>query len=110
MFVSQVFGKSMEPDIPSGSYCIFRTPVVGSRMNKIVLVQHSSISDVENGGRYTVKKYISRKRINKDETWEHEEISLLPISLDYKPIVISNPNDGDFMVIAEFVKVLVEKT
>ncbi|OGW78772.1 MAG: hypothetical protein A3C51_06235 [Omnitrophica bacterium RIFCSPHIGHO2_02_FULL_46_20] len=106
MFVSQVFGKSMEPDIQSGSYCVFRTPVIGSRMNKIVLVQHSSIADVENGGRYTVKRYTSKKKINKDETWEHEQIALLPINLDYKPIVISNPEDGNFMVIAEFVKVL----
>lgn len=107
MFVSQVFGKSMEPDIPSGSYCVFRTPVIGSRMNKIVLVQHNSIADVENGGRYTVKKYTSRKKINRDETWEHEQITLLPINPDYNPIVISNPEDGNFMVIAEFVKVLV---
>jgi phage repressor protein C with HTH and peptisase S24 domain len=106
MFVSQVFGKSMEPDISSGSYCIFRTPVVGSRMNKIVLVQHNSIADVENGGRYTVKRYMSKKKISGDETWEHEQISLLPINPAYKPIVISNPEDGNFMVIAEFVKVL----
>ena len=109
MFVSQVFGKSMEPDIPCGSYCIFRTPVVGSRMNKIVLVQHSSIADVENGGRYTVKRYTSKKKINKDETWEHEQIALLPINLDYKPITISNPEDGNFIVIAEFLKVLGKK-
>ena len=65
MFVSQVFGRSMETDIPSGSYCIFRTSVIGSRMNKIVLVQHSSIADAENGGRYTVKRYTSKKKINK---------------------------------------------
>lgn len=106
MFVSQVFGKSMEPDIPSGSYCIFRTPVIGSRMNKIVLVQHNSIADVENGGRYTVKRYTSKKKMNRDETWEHEQITLLPINPEYKPIVISNPEDGNFMVIAEFVRVL----
>jgi SOS-response transcriptional repressor LexA len=106
MFISQVFGKSMEPDIPSGSYCVFRTPVVGSRMNKIVLVQHNSIADVDNGGRYTVKRYTSKKKMNRDETWEHEEIALLPINPEYKPIVISNPEDGNFMVIAEFVKVI----
>lgn len=109
MFVSQVFGKSMEPNIPSGSYCIFRTPVTGSRMNKIVLAQHSSIADVENGGRYTVKRYTSKKKINRNETWEHEQIALLPINPEYKPIVISNPEDGNFMIVAEFVKVLGKK-
>ncbi|MBK8179281.1 MAG: helix-turn-helix transcriptional regulator, partial [Planctomycetes bacterium] len=30
MFVAQVVGKSMEPRIPDGSYCLFQTPVTGS--------------------------------------------------------------------------------
>jgi hypothetical protein len=106
MFVSQVFGKSMEPDIPNGSYCVFRTPIIGSRINKIVLVQHNDIDDVENGGRYTVKRYTSKKKINSDDTWEHEQVVLLPINSDFKPIIISNPEEGNFMVIAEFVRVI----
>ncbi len=106
MFISKVVGKSMEPKIPDGSYCIFQANVVGSRMNKIVLVQHNSISDLDTGGKYTVKKYTSKKKHVSDETWEHEQIMLLPINPDYKPIVISNPEDGNFMVIAEFVKIV----
>ena len=39
MFVAQVVGKSMEPAIPDGSYCLFRAPVTGTRQGKIVLVQ-----------------------------------------------------------------------
>ena len=61
MFVTKVTGKSMEPLIADGSYCLFRTPVVGSRNNKIVLVQHNSITDPDTGGKYTVKKYTSKK-------------------------------------------------
>jgi len=39
MFVAQVVGKSMEPTISDGSYCLFRAPVIGTRQGKIVLVQ-----------------------------------------------------------------------
>lgn len=106
MFVSRVQGKSMEPLIRDGSYCVFRTPVVGSRNNKIVLVQHNSIHDPESGGSYTVKKYSSIKRFNEDETWSHEEIVLNSLNPEYDPIIILSIEDGDFMVIGEFVEVL----
>lgn len=106
MFVAKVVGKSMEPRIPDGSYCIFQANVVGSRMNKIVLVQHNNISDIDTGGQYTVKKYTSKKTFSPDGTWEHEEITLLPLNPAYSPIVIPNTNDGEFMVIAEFKTVL----
>lgn len=106
LFIAKVVGKSMEPLIPDGSYCVFSANVVGSRANKIVLVQHNSISDLDTGGKYTVKKYTSKKKYAPDETWEHDEITLLPLNPTYAPIVIPNSNDGEFMVIAEFVTVL----
>ena len=106
MFVAKVNGKSMEPRIPEGSYCIFQANVVGSRNNKIVLVQHNSISDIDTGGQYSIKKYTSKKKESPDETWEHEEINLLPLNPSYKPIVIPNLEEGEFMVVAEFIKVL----
>jgi len=106
MFVSKVVGHSMEPLIPNGSYCIFRAGVVGGRTNKIVLVQHNSIHDLDTGGSYAVKKYISKKKYNSDETWEHEEIILLPLNLAYKPIVIPNVNEGEFIIVAEFISVI----
>lgn len=34
MFVAQVVGRSMDPDIPDGSYCLFTAPVEGSRQGK----------------------------------------------------------------------------
>ncbi|MFH2145521.1 MAG: DNA/RNA helicase domain-containing protein [Candidatus Omnitrophota bacterium] len=106
LFVAKVVGKSMEPLIPDGSYCVFSANVVGSRANKIVLVQHNSISDLDTGGKYTVKKYTSKKKYAPDETWEHDEIILLPLNPAYAPIVIPNSNDGEFMVIAEFITIL----
>tara|TARA_B100000959_G_C14993875_1_gene629237 strand:+ start:2981 stop:5401 length:2421 start_codon:yes stop_codon:yes gene_type:complete len=106
MFVSRVHGKSMEPLIKDGSYCVFRTPVVGSRNNKIVLIQHNSIHDPESGGSYTVKQYSSKKQFDEDGTWVHEEILLIPLNKEYDLIKIPSTEDGEFIVIGEFVKVL----
>lgn len=105
-FISKVNGKSMEPVIPDGSYCIFQANVVGSRNGKIVLVQWNTPIDPDTGGKYTVKKYTSKKKYAPDETWEHDEIMLLPLNPAYTPIVISNTEEGEFMVIAEFICVL----
>ncbi|MFH2048976.1 MAG: DNA/RNA helicase domain-containing protein, partial [bacterium] len=106
MFVVKASGKSMEPLIPDGSYCVFSANVVGSRMNKIVLVQHNSITDPQTGGKYTVKKYTSKKKYASDGTWKHEEVTLLPLNPAYAPITIPDVDEGEFMVIAEFITVL----
>ncbi len=106
MFVAKVIGNSMEPIIPNDKYCIFRFGVTGTRNGKIVLVQHSSIADPDTGGSYTVKKYTSKKKYGKDETWEHEEIILQPLNNSYKSIVITNPEEGEFNIIAEFMQIL----
>jgi len=109
MFIAKVVGRSMEPLIPDNSYCIFSSDVVGSRQGKIVLVQHHSIHDSDTGGSYTVKKYTSKKKHKPDETWEHEEIILLPLNKTYEPITISSGEAGDFKVIAEFIDVIKNK-
>ncbi|MDP1854150.1 MAG: DUF2075 domain-containing protein [Candidatus Omnitrophota bacterium] len=106
MFVSKVHGHSMEPLVPDGSYCLFRSGIVGSRQNKIVLVQYNGPADVETGGRYTVKKYTSKKKTKKDGSWEHEDIILLPLNKAYDSIVIPNSEESEFRIIAEFLQVL----
>jgi hypothetical protein len=106
MFVVRACGKSMEPQIPEGSYCIFRAPVVGSRNGKIVLVQHRNVFDPDNNGAFSIKKYSSEKRFNKDETWQHEQITLQPVNPAYKPIVIPESESESFTVIAEFVGIV----
>lgn len=103
MFAAKVAGRSMEPRIEDGDYCVFRANVVGSRNNKLVLVQHRGICDPDTGGSYTVKKYTSKKKYNKDGTWQHEEIILKPLNPDYSDIVIPNAEDEEFMVVAEVV-------
>jgi len=102
MFVVQAKGHSMEPRIPDGSLCVFRANVVGSRQNKIVLVQHRGLYDPDHNGSYTIKTYISEKSYDCDTgQWQHERIVLKPINPEYSPIVIDQ--EDDFTVIGEFI-------
>ena len=84
MFVAQVLGRSMEPQVPDGAWCLFRSPVTGSRQGRIVLVQHQSIQDPEAGGSYTVKRYESEKDpgAKGGDGWRHKVIRLLPENPD----------------------------
>ena len=106
MFVARVVGHSMEPRILDNSYCVFRMYSGGSRQGRIVLAQHHDIADPETGGSYTVKRYSSKKKYNEDGTWQHTEIILEPINKEYEPIILSDIEQGDFKIIAEFVAVL----
>jgi SOS-response transcriptional repressor LexA len=105
MFVAQVVGKSMEPAIPDGGYCLFRAPVEGTRQGKTVLVQLRDAKDPETGQRYTVKRYESEKAA-KGDSWRHERIILKPINPDFEPIVLTGKDEGELQVIAEVVQVL----
>lgn len=111
MFIARVSGRSMEPRLHHGDYCVFRANVAGTRQNKLVLVQHSSIADPDTGGSYTVKKYTSKKKYAEDGAWQHEEIVLKPLNPDYADIVIPTAEAEDFMVVAELiVELLGDKT
>jgi SOS-response transcriptional repressor LexA len=105
MFVAQVVGKSMEPAIPDGAYCLFRAPVEGTRQGKTVLVQLRDAKDPETGQRYTVKRYESEKAA-KGDSWRHERITLKPVNPDFEPIVLTGKDEGDLQVVAELVEVL----
>lgn len=105
MFVAQVIGKSMQPTIPDGSYCLFRAPVVGTRQGKIVPVQLRDALDPDSGERYTVKRYLSEK-VEADDSWRHVRITLKPINPDFQPIEITDEEGGEFQVVAEFLEVL----
>ncbi|MBV8375659.1 MAG: DEAD/DEAH box helicase family protein [Verrucomicrobia bacterium] len=107
MFVARVLGHSMEPEIPSGAYCLFRKCPAGSRQGRIVLVQFHSMSDPEGGGRYTVKKYHS-DRIVTEEGWSHEQIELRPLNRDpaYQPISVTEVEAPELRIVGEFVAVV----
>lgn len=61
MYVVKAVGNSMEPLISDGDYCVFRNNIIGSRNEKIVLVQHHGHYDADNGGRYSIKNIQVRK-------------------------------------------------
>jgi type I site-specific restriction-modification system R (restriction) subunit len=107
MFVARVEGRSMEPAIPDGAWCLFSAPVEGTRQGKTVLVQLRDGVDPETGERYTVKRYESEK-VPSGDSWRHARITLQPLNPDFQPIVLT-PDEGDrLQVVAELVEVLDE--
>jgi phage repressor protein C with HTH and peptisase S24 domain/ribosomal protein L40E len=106
MFVAQVIGKSMEPGIPDGSYCLFSAPVEGAREGRIVLVQLPDDVDPETGHRYTVKRYRSEK-VATEDGWRHLRISLNPDNAEFDRIIIECDGDAGVAVIAEFIELVV---
>lgn len=102
MFIVRANGHSMEPRIMDGDLCIFRAGIVGSRNDKIVLVQHWEHNDYETGGRYSIKKYSSQKKYDYEtEEWIHESIILQPLNTKYQTIQIRD--EEGFKVIGEFI-------
>jgi hypothetical protein len=108
MFVTRVVGKSMEPTIKDGSYCVFRGGVTGTRQGLVVLVDKLESTDPETGGNYTVKRYRSAKSATEDG-WRHESIRLIPDNpnRDKFPVLeFSREDEADLRVVAEFVEML----
>jgi hypothetical protein len=106
MFVARVVGKSMEPAIPDGSYCLFGGPVTGSRQGRTVLVQLREETDPETGGRYTVKRYESEKVTSDDGTWRHVRVTLKPSNREFQAIELTTDDEGTVAVVAEMLEVL----
>ena len=106
MFVAQIVGKSMEPAIPDGAYCLFSAPVSGSRQGRTVLVQLRDSPDPETGERYTVKRYESEKVTAEDGTWRHVKITLKPNNPAFVPIELTCDDEGSVQVIAEMLEVV----
>jgi len=105
MFVARVVGRSMEPAIPDGSWCLFAAPVTGTRNGKTVLAQLRDALDPETGARYTVKRYESEK-MRDGGSWRHATIRLKPLNPDFEPIVFTGAEEDRIQVIAEFVDVV----
>ncbi len=101
LFVAHVVGHSMEPRIPDGSLNLFRLHPVGSRQNKILLIQRFGALDET--ARYTVKKYTSRKSYSEDGQWQHERIRLEPLNPEFEAWDV---DPQDFAVVAEWLRVI----
>lgn len=106
LFIAKVVGKSMEPTIPDGSYCIFRRNPGGSRQGMIVLVECHLVSDPETTRRFTIKRYKSEKEFHSDGTWRHKTIILSPDNKVFKDIILVDIPAVEFNVVAEFVGIV----
>ncbi|MBI2212137.1 MAG: DEAD/DEAH box helicase family protein, partial [Acidobacteria bacterium] len=105
MFVAPVVGKSMEPAIPDGAWCLFRAPIEGTRQGKTVLVQLRDSADPETGERYTVKRYRSEK-IEDEDGWRHSRITLVPVNPSFMPITLDDESEGTLQLVAEMLEVI----
>jgi SOS-response transcriptional repressor LexA len=101
VFAAHVVGQSMEPRIPDGSLNLFRLHPVGSRQNKILLIQGFGVTD--ESARYTVKKYTSRKVSTGEDEWHDERIQLEPLNPEFEAWDVE---PQDFAVVAEWIRVL----
>jgi len=101
MFVARVRGKSMEPTIPDGAYCLFRVVPLPSAPDRPVLVRYAGAADPETGGQYTVKLY-SEERAAAGV----RKVVLKPANPAFHPIVLTSEDEGSVRVIAEVVEVL----
>jgi DUF2075 family protein/predicted GIY-YIG superfamily endonuclease len=106
-FACKVVGESMNQMIPNGAICLFEKYQGGSRNGLICLVESNDFMDHEFGANYTIKKYSSKKTVS-EEGWEHQEITLLPMSNDesFQPIALRDDELLDLKVVGMFKRVL----
>ena len=105
MFIAQVVGKSMEPTIADGSWCLFRFERGGSR-HGVYLIESRQVTDPETGLAFTIKRYHSEKEDLGNDQWRHKRIVLSPDNKDFKDIILENVSGDDFRVVAEFIEIL----
>jgi len=96
----------MEPTILDGALCLFTKPKGGTNQNKILVVNHSDITDSEFEGRYTIKRYFSEKEFFEDGTWKHKKIVLKSDNRYFKDIILQDVDPRDFIIVAEFLDII----
>lgn len=106
MFIAQVVGHSMEPLVPSGSFCLFRPVPGGTKDGRKLLVWHEGVADDETGGQFTLKVYRSEKVPSNDDGGHKVRIVLSPLNPEFSPIELDASDEEKVRVIAELVRVL----
>ena len=109
MFVAQMVGHAMEPQIPDGAYCLFERQHdarAHALHGRIVLAQHRDIYDPETGGNYTIRRYAQEQRSGVSRSRPTRSVRLLPLHPAYAPIILDDVPTGERHVIATFLTVL----
>jgi SOS-response transcriptional repressor LexA len=70
------------------------------------LVQLRDLVDPETGERYTVKRYHESEKVQDEDTWRHEKVTLKPVNPAFPAIKLTESEAGAVSVIAECVEVL----
>jgi hypothetical protein len=109
MFVAQMVGHAMEPQIPDGAYCLFerqRDERAYALQGCIVLAQHRDIYDPETGRNYTIRRYAQGQHSVVSHNRPTRSVRLLPLHSAYAPIILDNVPTDERHVIATFLTVL----
>ncbi|WP_321475194.1 S24 family peptidase [uncultured Paludibaculum sp.] len=102
LFLVRIHGRSMEPDIPDGSICVFRPYQGGSRKGGIFIVQRRTSTD--DGGEFTIKRYESSKNETADG-WSHSGIHMQPDNPEFSSWDLTQEEDR-WVTVAQFICVL----
>lgn len=102
LFLVRIHGRSMEPDIPDGSICVFRSYYGGSRRGGIYIVQR--IATMDEGGEFTLKRYESSKTVTQ-QGWRHTNIHMQPGNPEFQGWDLAQEEDR-WVTIAQFISVL----
>ncbi len=100
MFAAHIAGHSMEPRIPDGSLCLFRSGIAGSREGQLVLAE-----DCRRHA-FAIKQYHSEKTTPGDsDAWRHTRIRLISLNPEY-PSWDLEPEEEKYRILARFLAVL----
>lgn len=81
MFVARASGRSMEPLIPDGAYCLFAA-TDALEDGAVMLLEHRGLDDPETGGAYSVK------RVRVEEIGRQRRLKLMSANPQHAPIEI----------------------
>ena len=110
MFVAKISGRSMEPLVADGPWCLFKPYTGGSRAGRNLLVSHQSVSEAGFPHGLTLKRYHSEKVVDKSTgEWRHTRIELRPLNSEYPTIELAveerDEGTGGLRVMAELMEV-----
>ena len=99
MFVAKAHGDAMAPEIPAGSYCLFRLSGDHGHFGKILFVRHSGVNDPHTGGNWTVKRAEKGEQVEGTEEWSQDCVVLSPKNKEYPPITLGVKSIDDLRVL-----------
>ena len=100
MFVARVVGRSMEPTIRSGSFCLFSRPVATHASGQVLLIAHRDRIDPDTGTSYSVKR-VRWRRGARSLQLSSDNLDVGDVDVDLGP-----PDDPHVVLVAQLVDVL----